>query len=214
MYDLLINDSNSNLMTKSQIRTKMRQQREAVDETTRLAASRVITTALIARAEFQRAQEVGCFLSLPRELATDDLLAACREQNKRGCVPVWEASSRTYILARLAPEQALAEGPHGVPEPEHWQAVDPQRVDLVIIPGMAFDRHGGRLGYGKGYYDRILATCRRNCCKIGIGYAWQVVPEPLPLDNHDVRMDLLVTEAGVIDCRANASLSGSAATRA
>lgn len=191
-------------MTKPQIRTQMRQQREAVDDSTRLAASRAITAALIARAELQRAQEIGCFLSLPRELVTDDLLAACRAQNKRICVPVWEASSRTYILARLAPDQPLADGPHGVPEPAQWQAVDPQRVDLVVIPGMAFDRQGGRLGYGKGYYDRILATCRSTCCKIGIGYTWQVVADPLPLASHDVHMDLLVTDAGVIDCHRRA----------
>ena len=120
----------------------------------------------------------------------------------RVCVPAWDQATGTYVLARLAPAQEVAAGPHGVPEPTAWQAVNPQTVDLVVVPGMAFDAHGGRLGYGKGYYDRILATCRAACCKIGVGHAWQVVAGDLPLTGHDVRMDLIVTDGGVIDCHA------------
>lgn len=188
-------------MTKAEIRAQMRKQRTALDENTRRAASQAIVTALLARAEFQGAQEVACFLSLPQEIVTDELLAACRRQEKRVCVPVWDGSTGTYILARLASTQEVAAGPHGVPEPVAWQAVDPQSVDLVVVPGLAFDAHGGRLGYGKGYYDRILADCRATCCKIGVGFAWQVIAGDLPLAAHDVRMDLLVTDGGVVDCR-------------
>ena len=188
------------LMTKAEIRTQMRQQRAAQAETTRQAASQAITAALLACPEFQRAREIACFLSLPQEIVTDDLLAACRQQHKRVCVPVWDPTSKTYLLARWAPTQALVAGPHGVPEPVAWQAVDLQTVDLVVVPGLAFDKQGGRLGYGKGYYDRILAGCRAACCKIGLGYTWQVIDGHLPLASHDVHMDLLVTEAGVIDC--------------
>ena len=191
-------------MTKAEIRTQMRRQRALVDEATRQAASQAITSVLLARGEFLQAQEVACFLSLPQEINTETLLAACRAHSKRVCVPVWESASRTYVLARLKPTQKLIPGPLGVLEPASWQAVDPATVDLVILPGLAFDKQGGRLGFGKGYYDRILATCPPACCKIGVGYAWQVVPENLPLASHDVPMDLLVTEAGVIDCR-NAS---------
>ena len=189
-------------MTKAEVRTQMRNQRAGVDAATRRAASQAITTALLVRAEFQRAQEIACFLSLPQEIETADLLAACHAQDKRVCVPAWDATAGTYALARLASKQKLTTGPHQVPEPVAWQAVDPQTVDLVVVPGMAFDAQGGRLGYGKGYYDRILALCRPTCCKIGVGYAWQVVAGNLPLSSHDVRMDLLVTDGGVIDCRA------------
>jgi len=187
-------------MTKADIRAQMRRRRALVEEAGRLAASRAITAALLARPEFRRAEEVSCFLSLPREIVSDDLLAACRQQGKRVCVPAWDAFATTYVLARLSPAQELTTGPHGVPEPAVREAVDPLTVDLVVVPGMAFDRRGGRLGYGKGYYDRILASCRTTCCKVGVGYAWQVVEGELPLSSHDVRMDLLVTDAGVTDC--------------
>jgi 5-formyltetrahydrofolate cyclo-ligase len=188
-------------MTKVQIRAQMRTRRAAVDAATRQAASRAVTEAVRTRPEFLQAREVACFLSLPQELETADLLAACFAAGKRVCVPAWNGAQRTYALVRLEPGQALAPGPHGVPEPADGKAVDPQNVDLAVVPGMAFDGRGGRLGYGKGYYDRILAGCRADCCKIGVAYAWQVVESGLPLDAHDIRMDLLVTEAGVRDCR-------------
>ena len=179
----------------------MRKRRTAVDDATRVAASQAITAALLARVEFQRAREVACYLSLPQELTTEGLLAACRAQSKPVSVPVWDPANETYILARLVPDHALVDGPHGVLEPANWEAVDPYTVDVVIMPGMAFDLHGGRLGYGKGFYDRILATCRTTCTKIGICYAWQVIEGDLPLFRHDVRMDWVITEVGVIDCR-------------
>jgi 5-formyltetrahydrofolate cyclo-ligase len=191
-------------MTKAEIRLQMRARRATMDDDARRAASRAITAALLARAEFRRAQEVACFLSLPQEIATDELLAACRAQDKRVCVPAWNATAGTYVLTRLPPSQEVSTGPHGVPEPAAGQAIDPQTVDLAIVPGLAFDAHGGRLGYGKGYYDRILASCRAMCCKIGVGYAWQVIAGDLPLASHDVRMDLLVTDAGVIGERLKA----------
>lgn len=191
-------------MTKAEIRARMRRQRAAVEGGARRAASHAITAALLARAEFRCAAEIACFLSLPQEIETDELLAACRAQGKRVCVPAWDGTAGTYVLARLAAAQPLTGGPHGVPEPRIREAIDPQTVDLAVVPGLAFDMHGGRLGYGKGYYDRILAGCRATCLKIGVGYAWQVVSEDLPLASHDVRMDLLATDGAVIDCHAGA----------
>lgn len=189
-------------MTKAEIRAQMRKLRAAVNADTRRAASQAITATLLARPEFALANEVACFLSLPQEIDTAALLAACHAQGKRVCVPAWDAANKAYVLVRLQPATPLVEGPHGVPEPAAPKAVDPLTVDLVIVPGMAFDHRGGRLGYGKGYYDRILATCRPTCCKIGVGYAWQVVEGALPLSGHDVCLDLVVTE------RADAGITG------
>ncbi len=187
-------------MTKQDIRNQMRARRAAVDTATRHTASKSIVAALLGRAKFRRAQEVACFLSMPQEIETDALIAACRAQNKQVCVPAWDASAKTYVLARLALGVKPVAGPHQVPEPASWSPVKPLTVDLAIVPGLAFDRHGGRLGYGKGYYDRILSLCSPSCCKIGVGYAWQVVDDDLPLTGRDVRMDLLVTDAGVLAC--------------
>lgn len=184
--------------TKADIRARMRAQRAQVDDAARRAASDAITTALLARPEFQRAAEVAGFLSLPQEIDTGPLLDTCHRLGKRVCVPAWDPDARTYTLVRLAPGAAVSAGPHGVPEPATCEAVAPSQVDFAVVPGLAFDAHGGRLGYGRGYYDRILAACTPACVKAGVCYAWQVWPEDLPLTAHDVRMNLVVTERGVL----------------
>lgn len=69
-------------------------------------------------------------------------------------------------------------------------------IDVVILPGVGFDREGGRLGYGGGYYDRFLPRLRADACKIAVAYELQILPQ-VPLEPHDMRLDVLVTEAGV-----------------
>ncbi len=73
-------------------------------------------------------------------------------------------------------------------------------VDLVLVPGLAFDETGGRLGRGKGYYDELLGVRRRDCVAVGVTTAARVVAE-VPIEDHDVRVDFLATESAVIICR-------------
>jgi 5-formyltetrahydrofolate cyclo-ligase len=84
----------------------------------------------------------------------------------------------------------------GVPEPV-GDAIDPQLIDVVCVPGLALDRRGGRLGYGAGYYDRFLPHLRADVLTVGVGFSVQVVDE-VPMDSHDRPVDLVITEAGVI----------------
>ncbi|MNI15577.1 5-formyltetrahydrofolate cyclo-ligase family protein [compost metagenome] len=79
--------------------------------------------------------------------------------------------------------------------------------DVVFVPGLAFDRQGGRLGYGKGYYDRLQASWKQDSgfalkppVWIGLAFSQQLVPE-VPMDGHDAYMDMLITEEGIFHCR-------------
>jgi 5-formyltetrahydrofolate cyclo-ligase len=72
---------------------------------------------------------------------------------------------------------------------------------MFILPGLAFDMQGGRLGYGAGVYDAILSQARKRAPKIALCYDWQVLEEPLPLEAHDIRLDWIVTERRVIKCK-------------
>lgn len=182
-------------MTKNVIRSNMRARRAQVSDADRRAASNAITDTLLALPEFQRAREVAVFLSLPREIETGVFIDTCHRINKRVCVPAWDPEARVYSFVRLAPEAAVVTGPHGVPEPARRKIVDPKQIDFVVVPGLAFDRRGGRLGYGGGYYDRMLAECRGDCLKVGVGYAWQVVAGDLPMTERDVRVDRVVSDA-------------------
>lgn len=79
------------------------------------------------------------------------------------------------------------------------QEVHPVTLDMVLVPGLAFDPTGSRLGYGMGFYDRLLSQVSATAVKIGVTYTELVFPE-LPQEEHDIRMDLLVTESGVVNC--------------
>ncbi len=111
------------------------------------------------------------------------------------------------------PDDWLRPGHFGVPEPppsetaearsRAGESVDPSQsaagtpLDLVLLPGLVFDRYGGRIGWGKAYYDRFLASCRPRPATAGIGYDFQVLDQELPLQPHDVRLDWLITPSGI-----------------
>ncbi|MDI3328850.1 MAG: 5-formyltetrahydrofolate cyclo-ligase [Alicyclobacillaceae bacterium] len=92
----------------------------------------------------------------------------------------------------------LRAGAFGIPEPE-GNPVEPARIDAVLVPGIAFDRLGRRLGYGKGYYDRFLRRVP-GAAKAGVAFAGQWV-DRLPADPHDVPVDYVITEEGIWDVR-------------
>lgn len=149
---------------------------------------------------FRAARRVACFLSLPDELPTGGIIRHCYGEGQSVCVPAWRTESRAYDFAALEPGAHLVPGRMRVPEPEEkrWVAVD--TIDTLLVPGLAFDRQGGRLGFGAGHYDRLLARCRPDSVSIALACDWQVLPR-VPQAAHDVRMDWIVTDLRHLDCR-------------
>lgn len=144
------------------------------------------------------ARTVLLFYSFGTEVETGMLLRRLHDRGKRLLLPYLEGSGME--VAEVHPDEPLTPTGYGPPEPALRRPVDPAEVDLVIAPGLAFDRGGHRLGYGAGYYDRFLARLGPGAIRIGIGYAEQLVEE-LPVEPHDVRLDLVVTDAEVVDRR-------------
>ncbi len=97
------------------------------------------------------------------------------------------------IYRRLA-DSGWIPGPFGLnePDPGSWKEASKDEIDMVLVPGVAFDRSGGRLGRGKGFYDRLLGQPGFRALKIGIAWPWQIV-ESVPTESHDMRMDLILT---------------------
>lgn len=85
-------------------------------------------------------------------------------------------------------------GPFGVPVPEEEIVFDKDKIDVVIVPGVAFDKEGNRMGYGRGYYDRFLQDI--SAVRVGVCHSFQVI-ESVPCEEHDVKMDIIVTESGI-----------------
>ena len=139
------------------------------------------------------------YMALPQEVQTTAILAESQRQGKRVTVPV--VKPHGLVAAALpAGQPQFQPGPFSIPEPVVSTATaPPEDIDCVLVPGIAFDRHGTRLGFGKGYYDRFLPRLPDTTHVCGLAFSLQIV-QHVPNMPHDVRMQSLVTERGVLLC--------------
>ena len=134
------------------------------------------------------------------EVDTRGLIARLLASDTAVVVPIIERESRTLRLSYLRDPAVLVESTFSVPEPIGSEIpARAEEIPVVVVPMIAFDRNGHRIGYGAGYYDRFL-SCHPHLKKIGIAFSCLEVPE-IPGDENDVHMDLIVTEEGIIEPR-------------
>ena len=177
------------IMTKDEIRIKMKEIRKHLTDEYIKKSSFSITKKIISLPEFKNSSSVCVFISAFNEPDTKYLIKACKEQNKTVYAPVTDVSSGTLSLYRLTDE--LHSGAYGIMEPSISQKADPNDIDIFIVPGLAFDKKGERIGFGGGYYDKILKNSRS--FKIGICYSFQYL-DVIPHEKYDITMDIVVTE--------------------
>lgn len=142
---------------------------------------------------------VGAYASMPGEVATEDLLAGLLARGKRLVLPVIKSETVSMEFREVTEPTEMTAGVFGILEPRAGDLSSPRSIDLIFVPGLAFDRRGGRLGRGKGYYDRYLKTLRPEALKVGLAFSEQLIAE-VPCNEDDVNMDLLITEEEVIVC--------------
>ena len=151
---------------------------------------------------YSTARTVLFYVDVGSEVRTRSALSDAIRQGKRVVVPWCRVEPNELVLASLDHINELAIGAHGILElrPELRSRPDkhvrPSDIDLAFVPGIAFDRAGGRLGQGKGYYDRLFADVRDDAVLVGLAYEAQMVAE-VPTEPHDVSMDMVVTETQI-----------------
>jgi len=159
----------------------------------RRQASQAVARRLCALQAFRRAKTVMVYLPLPYELDTSAIIRRARRLRKRIVVPVSVTKTRRIIPTLLSDDGAVQAGPYGIPEPVTPRVVvSVAAIDLVVVPGVAFDRRGYRLGHGQGYYDRFLKRLPEAVPRVGIGFACQLV-DRLPAASWDVPLDRVLT---------------------
>jgi len=185
-------------MNKDALRKQLLDFRRTLTDVQRRIYDAAIFERLTERPEMRNAQTILLYADFRGEVGTGLLIQWGLEQGKRILAPVTVPAERKLIPVSLRSPDDFVSGAYGIREPrlEDEQIVAPEKIDVVIVPGVGFDRHGGRLGYGGGYYDRFLPRLSPQAVKIAIAYDCQVLPE-IPLEPHDTPLDLLVTEKGV-----------------
>ena len=185
-------------MEKAQAREEIARRLSQLGPEARREASARIRQLLVELPEFQRAETVMLFVSLPDEVYTLAILVDAMGAGKTVVLPKVD-KRRKVMDARVLRdvEEDLVPGVFGIPEPRESDVVAPSEIDLIVVPGRAFDRLGNRVGRGGGYYDRYMAQPDFHAIRCGIGFAAQVLDE-VPHDERDLPIHLLVTEEGVL----------------
>ncbi|MBP5509607.1 MAG: 5-formyltetrahydrofolate cyclo-ligase [Kiritimatiellae bacterium] len=188
---------------KEAIRREMRERRHEVRRKERIHAGLKIALNLnIPPLDiFMRSHIIAVYLSAGHEIPMRFFISTTWRFEKVLCVPVWDELSQTYVLSEFQPGMQLVPGRFGIREPVPQVPVSPWDVNAFVIPGLAFDKVGGRLGYGAGYYDQILKDASRAALRIGVCYDWQIVDTPLPQESTDVRLDWVVSERRLVNCK-------------
>lgn len=186
---------------KAELRRRMRAWRDGLAPETRAALGEAAARHLRAAAPYQAARTLLLYWATGSEVPTGAAVAAALEAGKRVCLPRVLPDGRLAVHRVCDPARELVAGFRGLlePDPARTPAVAPGSLDLVVVPGLAFDRRGMRLGYGLGYFDRFLAGLPRRTWRVGLAYGGQVLPR-LPADPWDVPLHLIVTERGILAC--------------
>jgi 5-formyltetrahydrofolate cyclo-ligase len=192
--------SNADLVShKRRIRRAMRARLEKVFDA-RSSAGRALAECMTSSTPWREAARLALFMARPDEIDTAPMLERAFEDRRPVLLPRMTGEATLEFV--VAPDLGrLQPGRFGILEPPRdAPATELVGGDLVLVPGMAFDGQGGRLGRGVGYYDRVFARCASACerpVRIGIGFSFQLV-ERVPMADHDARMDGFASESGLI----------------
>ena len=152
---------------------------------------------------FAKAHTVGLYAPLGNEVDTQLL---CKEAHEHGAVIAYPSVVQQNIeFVRYTEDCAWVPKAFGILEPQLQErgysecVIEAEKFDIIIVPGVAFDRFGNRLGYGKGFYDRYLPQCRTRCVFIGLAYDFQL-EDRLPCEHHDVYLDYVITDTETVEC--------------
>ena len=175
--------------TKREIRKRILSARRGLTPAQCRTHSDAIMETLLATDLYRQAGSVCAYVDVQGEVMTERLIRQAWADGKRVAVP--KVSGDDLIFYEIHSYGDLQPGYFGIPEPVDCKELqDP--APLVIVPGVAFDRRGSRIGYGKGFYDRFLKT-RPLSSRIAIAYEMQLV-DRIPAEEHDIRQEILITE--------------------
>ncbi len=186
-------------VTKPLLRKTVLGRRDAMDAGMRTVLSRAIVRDIVDLAAYRRSDAVMAYSSFGSELHTDEFVRHTLDRGKTLILPRVNRQKGSLDVHEVRdPANDLEAGTWGIrePNPDRCARVDPDVIDFVLVPGLAFDARGRRLGYGGGFYDKLLADGLSGRPWLVAGAFETQMVEEVPVDEHDVPMDVVVTENG------------------
>lgn len=164
--------------------------------------SKIIANNLFNLNQYKKANFIFSFISFKDEVNTHEIIKKSISIGKRVGVPIPVPKTKELKVSELIDfDKELDLGFYNIltPKDKYIRIVPPQLVDLVLVPGVAFDKRGYRVGYGGGYYDRFFNNINKDIIKIGLCYEMQILSE-VPKNSHDIPIDFILTEKRLIQC--------------
>lgn len=187
-------------LSKGFLRKSILQKRDSIEPSLRDKKNEMIKKRLTELKEFKDAEVILLYASFRSEPDTHGLIKECLLAQKRVFLPRVNKEKKELEIREINSLDQLKKGHWGIPEPDEDSPLrDINEAELIIVPGVAFDRRGGRIGYGAGYYDKLLSGLDKTIPVIAIAYDEQIMEE-IPLEPHDKRVDLVITDREVIYC--------------
>jgi 5-formyltetrahydrofolate cyclo-ligase len=183
---------------KRTLRHQLTQRRDHLSPSKREQAAQTVVTRIASLADYQRADTVLTYMSFGSELSTADLVQRILQDGKQLVLP--RMVGKRLTLHRVSdPETDTVPGCWGIPEPTaNLKEVAARDISLFLLPGLGFDIDGGRIGYGRGFFDRLLADS--NGIRAGIGYDEQLLPA-VPMAPWDQRLNWVITPSETRRCQ-------------
>jgi 5-formyltetrahydrofolate cyclo-ligase len=183
-------------MNKAELRRQYLEQQRALSDEERDAASKKIADHFFSGSDLSRIRILHTFLPIEKfkEVNTRVIIAKLWREfpHIQTVVPRVDFQTDRIRNLKFTHETELVRNVWDIDEPAHDDLVEDGEIDMVLVPGVCFDRQGHRVGYGKGFYDRFLRSCRPDCVKIGLSY-WEPVESIDDVHEGDVRLDAVIT---------------------
>jgi 5-formyltetrahydrofolate cyclo-ligase len=186
-------------MPKRTLRQQMLAQRRALSSGQWQANSLLAQQRLLGLDEYLRSECIALYAPLQHEVDTALLGERAFGEGKRVLYPL--VCGHEMVFKQVEGSHELVPGSFGILEPRTVGSDhSADEADLIVVPGVVFDRSGHRIGFGKGYYDRFLRMPDLKACLVGFCHDFQVTDDLIRADQHDIRMDIIVTESRIIRC--------------
>lgn len=178
-------------LTKQEIRSKILIKLKKQKEANRERKSAIIKKKLFKSPVFKRAKKIMFYISFDGEVNTREMIKEAKKTGKIIAVPVYRFKDNKIEPCLLQGRLALKRGPYGVYEPAIKRSINLEELDLVIVPGIAFDKKGNRLGRGKGCYDYFLRYLPEDTPSLGLAFDFQILPS-IPANRRDTGVKKLI----------------------
>ena len=184
---------------KASIRKEILRKRDDIPKEVKSVKDSLIKQSLFSQHEFVNAKSILFYASFRSEVETLSMIKESLGMGKRVILPKVDKAKHVLILSEIKGIEDLTPGYMGIPEPNlhDERPVNLEDIDLVIIPGAAFDHSGNRLGYGGGYYDILLSESKKKIPVTALAYEEQVI-DKIPSEKHDVKVNMIITDNRII----------------